>query len=389
MQAHNDVLATLEAKSKQTSIEDLAKRGKKNVRVITGSDIREMVDRAIDSALAASDWIPPERLEEVKAGAQQEFEAIQAQREQERREASERENELAELQRALLEAKERINTYEAESSAAGESAAAFEAAQQRVEELEETNSQLQASRDAFEAQIDALRNESDELRRELAEAGQSDDAEERIAAAEERAANAEAHARELESRCESLHERAVELEEQHRMLENRLAERATLEDRLAESQVAAEACVELERRVKELEHDLALAKQVPAAPAPAPQADASAMLMMKLMEEIQQLKSQQPTAGQPAAPQGGGGGELESKLAGIVGNLDAKLERLGKKMGVSSAVESDIDFNALVNRAMDEEKELESNIDTVEVEKRQGAGIAANLERIRKLKGGG
>ena len=389
MQAHNDVLATLEAKSKQTTIEDLAKRGKKNVRVITGSDIREMVDRAIDNALAASDWIPPERLEEVKESAQQEFEAIQAQREQDRREAAERERELGDLQQTLLEAKERIKAYEDESSAVdNENAAALESTQQRVAELEEANGQLQASRDAFEGKIDEMRSEAEELERRLAEAEQgSSEGDERIAAAEQRAADAETRAAELERRCQSLHERALELEEQHRMLEDRLAERATLEDRLAEAELASEACEELDKRVKELEHELTVARQTPP-PAPAPQADASAMLMMKLMEEIQTLKSQQGAA--PQAPaQAAGGGELESKLAGIVGNLDAKLERLGKKMGVTSAVESDVDFNALVSRAMEEEQKLESNIDTVEVEKREGAGIAANLERIRKLKGGG
>jgi hypothetical protein len=57
-------------------------------------------------------------------------------------------------------------------------------------------------------------------------------------------------------------------------------------------------------------------------------------------------------------------------------------------MGVSSAVESDapVDFGGLFK---DSDKALESNIDNIEVKQKAGAGIAGNLARLKKLKGGG
>jgi hypothetical protein len=57
-------------------------------------------------------------------------------------------------------------------------------------------------------------------------------------------------------------------------------------------------------------------------------------------------------------------------------------------MGISAAVESgDVDMSSLFDKSMD--VQLESNMDDVKVKTSKGAGIAANLERIKKLKGGG
>jgi len=57
-------------------------------------------------------------------------------------------------------------------------------------------------------------------------------------------------------------------------------------------------------------------------------------------------------------------------------------------MGVSGAVESDspIDFGGMFK---DTGKTLESNMDNIEVKQKAGGGIAANLARLKKLKGGG
>ena len=64
-----------------------------------------------------------------------------------------------------------------------------------------------------------------------------------------------------------------------------------------------------------------------------------------------------------------------------------RLEKIGKKMGVSAAVESDapVDFTGLFKEA---DKKLESNMENIEVKKTEGGGIAANLARLKKLKGG-
>jgi len=55
-------------------------------------------------------------------------------------------------------------------------------------------------------------------------------------------------------------------------------------------------------------------------------------------------------------------------------------------MGISSAVEADsVNLEGLFR---DDGKQVESNIDSVETKQKSGGGIAANLERLKKLKGG-
>jgi hypothetical protein len=93
---------------------------------------------------------------------------------------------------------------------------------------------------------------------------------------------------------------------------------------------------------------------------------------------------------QQAAPHGRRGGRrgLSAALEKLTGSLTDRLEKLGKKMGVSAAVESDapVDFGGLFK---DTGKKLESNMDNIEVKQKAGGGIAANLARLKKLKGGG
>jgi DNA-binding protein YbaB len=107
--------------------------------------------------------------------------------------------------------------------------------------------------------------------------------------------------------------------------------------------------------------------------------------------EIAELKQrlEQMTGGK-----GGGGaasvpvsGDLSAVLAKIEGSINDRLEKIGKKMGVSAAVESDapVDFSGLFKAA---DKKLESNMENVEAKKTEGGGIAANLARLKKLKGG-
>lgn len=140
---------------------------------------------------------------------------------------------------------------------------------------------------------------------------------------------------------------------------------------------------EAQRRVTELEEQLAAKGDgLPSLGGDA----ASAMLMMKMMEEIQTLKSQAqgaPAAQAPAADAG-----LASKLDQLVSGLDKKLESFGKKIGISAAVDSsEVDYSRLFEK--DAGQNVETNMGDVELEKRKGSGIAANLERMKKLRGGG
>ena len=73
-------------------------------------------------------------------------------------------------------------------------------------------------------------------------------------------------------------------------------------------------------------------------------------------------------------------------LGKISSNMNDRLEQMGKKMGISSAVEAkDVNFSTMFDVSDDEVDE--SNMGDVEVKKRTGGGIAGNLARLKKLKG--
>lgn len=138
---------------------------------------------------------------------------------------------------------------------------------------------------------------------------------------------------------------------------------------------------ELERaqaRVKELE------AATPGAAAPAHDGGPTAELMMRMMQEMAEMKASM-------AQQGGGSQGDTSGIAGaldkISSSLNDRLEKFGRKMGISSAVEGqEVKYDSLFND--DHEAELESNMGDVQAKKKTGGGIAGNLERLKKLKGG-
>jgi cell division protein FtsB len=90
------------------------------------------------------------------------------------------------------------------------------------------------------------------------------------------------------------------------------------------------------------------------------------------------------TAPTPAAV--AGTPDLTAALEKLAGSLNDRLEKLGKKMGISAAVEaSEVKFDGLFK---DSDKALESNMKNVELKQKSGGGIAANLAKLKKLKGG-
>lgn len=235
MEPKLDVLAVLEAKSTQTSLEALAKRGATTVRVISGKDVAWMVQEAVERAFSTTDWVPPEQVEELRRKAEQEFESL----------ARERQDEVAE-------------------------------------------------RAELQQELDDLRGNHEVLQKQYA--------------------------------------------------------------KLRKSRQAQKIEVERARqRIAELE------------------------------EQLGETGGGRRTAGSAVAP-----GEMQDLLDKVVGSLDQRIAELGRKMGVSAAVDTAAaDFEGLISRTVEDGTDLESNIDTVEVEKRKGAGIASNLERIKKLRRGG
>lgn len=189
-----------------------------------------------------------------------------------------------------------------------------------------------------------------------------------------------------------LREREQELQRAHQV-EETLAER---EQELAALKIVAEttaaelAAVQAElHRVRAQFESLQEQQAVAVAPAAAaPPTGPSTDLLLSLVQEMTTLKANmlaqqqaQPVAA-PAAP------DFSAAIDKLAGSLNDRLEKLGKKMGVSAAVEGDapVDFGGLFK---DTGKTLESNIDNIEVKQKAGGGIAANLARLKKLKGGG
>ena len=111
--------------------------------------------------------------------------------------------------------------------------------------------------------------------------------------------------------------------------------------------------------------------------------------------EVEQLKARLagggvvPGGAAPAAAAAGGIAatpDVTAALEKLAGSLNDRLEKLGKKMGISAAVEGgEVKFDGLFKSA---DKDLESNMGNVEVKQKAGGGIAANLAKLKKLKGG-
>jgi hypothetical protein len=108
-------------------------------------------------------------------------------------------------------------------------------------------------------------------------------------------------------------------------------------------------------------------------------------------EELAQVRSQLESRGGVAGAAAAGtvvaGTDVSAALEKLAGSLNDRLEKLGKKMGISAAVEGEqVNLEGLFK---DTGKQLESNMENIQVKQKAGGGIAANLEKLKKLKGGG
>jgi DNA repair exonuclease SbcCD ATPase subunit len=190
-----------------------------------------------------------------------------------------------------------------------------------------------------------------------------------------------------------LKEREQEVQRAHdneQALEQREQELAELKTQIAAQAAAlAQAQQELAEARAQIDAALQDAEGEHAAGAPRPAGGgASNDLLMSMMQEMANMKAsllhQQQAAQAPAAP----AVDLSAALEKLTGSLNDRLEKLGKKMGVSAAVDSDspVDFSGMFK---DTGKDLESNMQNIDIKQKAGGGIAANLARLKKLKGGG
>jgi DNA repair exonuclease SbcCD ATPase subunit len=277
MESIQDVREALSARAETRSLDDLGRGGRQRVRVIRAEHVGEMIDAAVQRAVAESGLISREEADRLVARSREEFASVHAER------------------------------------------------QRDAEELVRTRRDLQ---------------ESDRRR--------------------------EALTRQLESVEEDL--ASVEQERDD------VRTRATL---------AEGAKTAAEERIAELEAALAEARSSVAALEAAAPATSTAPV-------APQVAAAEPESVEPAAPSQGGANPdaLTQALERLTSSMNDRLEKMGRKMGISSAVEADQSNLDGLFANLDEQS-VESNLDSVEVKQRQAGGIAANLARLKKLKGGG
>ncbi|MDA0374553.1 MAG: hypothetical protein O2865_12265 [Planctomycetota bacterium] len=276
MESIQDVREALSARAETRSLDDLGRGGRQRVRVIRAEHVGEMIDAAVQRAVAESGLISREEADRLVARSREEFAAVHAERQRDA-------DDLTRTRRDLQEAERRR-----------------EALTRQLESVEEDLASAERERD------DAR------TRATLAEGARS--------AAEDRIAELEAALGEARRIAASLDVQPLEP---------------------VAPEPSAGPAVEP-------------AAQVEAAPTPSP-------------------------AAQDA---------LTQALERLTTSMNDRLEKMGRKMGISSAVEADQSSLDGLFANLDEQR-VESNLDSVEVKKRQAGGIAANLARLKKLKGGG
>ncbi|MGA0869702.1 MAG: hypothetical protein ACO3UM_12305 [Planctomycetota bacterium] len=280
MESIQDVRQALSARAETRSLDDLGKGGRQRVRVIRAEHVGEMIEAAVQRAVAESGLISREEADRLVARSREEFSAVHAER------------------------------------------------QRDAEDLVRTRRDLQ---------------EADRRREALTR---------QLASVEEDLASVESERDEARTRAT-------------------LAEGA--------KSVAEERVAELEAALAEARRAVELFEAAPPASA-APVTTASSAIEPTEAQSVEPAATPVQGAANPDA--------LTQALERLTSSMNERLEKMGRKMGISSAVEADQSSLDGLFANLDEQR-VESNFDAVEVKQRQTGGIAANLARLKKLKGGG
>lgn len=235
---------------------------------------------------------------------------------------------------------------------------------QEVDELEaKSREQFHVLLERRQAEIAELRQAADELR----------GAQEEVTTVQAEREAALSAAEKLRRERDAAFARVAELEEQ----------RDAAVERLRVSELQRE---ELTTTLRAVESQISRAHSETTASAAG---GVSAELVYRLMGEIADLRARTAsTATAAPAADASAADAIAGALQQLTSTFTAKLDSLGRKMGVSSAVEADAPDLAGLFKHQDGVK-LESNMDNVSVKAKNASGIAANLERLKKLKGGG
>lgn len=382
-----EVKEALSAKAQTTSLDELRLRGRNQVRLIRAEHIAQMVAEAVERALADSGLVPQQELQRIVERGHAEFAAVKAERQRDHDEAMRMADELRAAQRALAEAEGRNSEFEsrcidAESRARSalnqletlqEDLAALEGMRMRSQDLEPELQRALARLRELEVELESHRKRVKEHESELTKAHKasqdSDAARRRIAQLEQQLAAADAPRPQRE--LNEAQARVAELEQQLAAALERMTSLEQDADQHETTHAATAAQVDVMAQV--LEELATLKARVDSQPAPAP-------------ARAQPVAAPSAARTQAPDPASAAVDQLTSALQKLTQNMNDKMESFGRKMGISGAVESGPVRLDGIFKDLDSQK-VESNLDNLEVKKKQAGGIAANLERLKKLKG--
>lgn len=150
----------------------------------------------------------------------------------------------------------------------------------------------------------------------------------------------------------------------------------------AELRALADALTQERDAARAAERDAREAAQAVRAPIPTDSSDTLA----KLAEQVAKLTEKMSAAPEPVAPSAGAApelGSLNQRLDALTNGIAEKLERFGRSMGVSSAVEA---APIAYDQMFQSNEKLESNLGSVERKQQKGGGIGGALERMKKMR---
>jgi chromosome segregation ATPase len=106
-------------------------------------------------------------------------------------------------------------------------------------------------------------------------------------------------------------------------------------------------------------------------------------MVSRLHEELAGIRASLGGAAGAAGAAQAPTGEIEKKIEAIASRLGDRLDRIGKKVGISSAVEVD---PASLDRIFENEPEMESNLENLEMHEERGSDVSDAVQRARNLR---
>jgi chromosome segregation ATPase len=360
-----DVRAAIEKNSYLTSVADLERRGKRQVKVIKTSLIYDLIHQAVENVQRGRETgMGEEERQRLVEESKKEFDRLLSEQQRQRQE-------LADLQEANLDAERLVNDLNRQLAEQNER---LRAEAERVRALEEENARLQAA--GAEA--------------EGADSGRMQKATDKIHGLEEALKVARQAAQENERK---LHDQIDQLKNQEASRDESAGQ---LHEIIRRREAELEAAKAAAGQTEEYRMQIAgLTAELKAVRENQPATDSLLNELREMREDLKSLESRNreleaiAAAAPPAAATAGAGTAgieelLEKKMAQISSELSAKLASLKHGTDVGTSPE---DIKLTIQRIFTDELDgkVVSNIGEIKVKERKAGGIAANLERLKNL----